>query len=64
MAIKNWIDTGLNFLGVGSGGFTAGDLLAGAKAVKSYFDEDDGPGTFGTGSGGVNLTGKINAKSR
>ena len=59
MAKKNWIDTGLDFLGIGSDGFTAGDLLAGAKAVKSYFDEDDGPGTFSTGSGGVNLKGKI-----
>ena len=60
MAIKNWIDTGLNFIGLGSDGFSAGDLLAGAKAVKSYFDDDDGAGTFGSSSTGlVNLSGKV-----
>ena len=41
------------------GGTDYGDLVKGAKFAMSYFDEDDGPGTFGTGSGGVNLTGKI-----
>jgi len=59
MAKKNWIDTTLDFIGFGDT-FDAGDILAGAKAVKSYFDEDDGSGAFGRSSGGlVNLSGKI-----
>lgn len=58
--MANWLDTGLNWLGIGGPGGVSGDtLLSGAQAAWSYFDEDDTAGTFGSAPGTVNLSGKL-----
>ena len=58
--MPNWIDTGLNYLGLGGPtGISGGDLLAGAQFAMSYFDDDDDAGAFGSAPGMVNLSGKL-----
>lgn len=58
--MASWIDTSLNFLGIGGPtGISGGDLLQGAQFAMSYFDDEGDAGTFGGASGMTNLSGKL-----